>query len=112
MTIWEELPRLVREAVALGAEFRVTGDRVVIDGDLPPDLQARLSNNTEALYVYFRAARIDADAVDFLEGLGVTAVLVTDCAGAESAMLALTGVGRLGLDIETAVPGRRPPPLQ
>src|SRR4030095_4512073 len=84
MTIWEELPRLVREAVALGAEFRVTGDRVVIDGDLPPDLQLRLSDNAEALYIYFRAARIDADAVDFLEGLGVTPVLVTDCAGAES----------------------------
>ena len=64
------------------------------------------------LFQYFGAARADNEAVAFLRQLGVTPVLVTDLAGADAAMVELTGCDPIGLDIETSPPDARPAPIR
>ena len=38
MMTWPDVRKAVREAHHLGAVFRIVGDRIEIEGDLPPTL--------------------------------------------------------------------------
>jgi len=108
--IWIALRKVVREAHLLGAEFRVVGADVVVDGKLPAGVAYKLAPNL--LRGYLGAARADKAARSFIQHLGVTPVLVTDQAGADEAMTELAGADPIGLDIETAPPGARPAPIR
>jgi DNA polymerase I-like protein with 3'-5' exonuclease and polymerase domains len=108
--VWPALRKAVREARRLGAEFRVIGRDVEIDGDLPPGMLITLP--PEYLFQYFGAARADKEAVMFLRQLGVEPVLVDELNGAKAAMDELTNCDLIGLDIETGSPDMRPPPIR
>src|SRR4051794_35813870 len=107
---WIALRKAVREAHQLGATFRVVGDDVDIDGDLPSALRAALP--APMLRQYLGAARDDAEAIAFLAKLGVAVVLVEDIPGADAAMAELDGADPIGIDIETAPPDARPAPVR
>src|SRR4051812_8144079 len=89
------LRKAVREAHRLGATFRIVGDDVEIDGDLPSDLREALLTNL--LRQYLGAAEIDVEAIDFLAQLGVTPVLIDSIASAEAAIEDLTDSEILGI---------------
>src|SRR4051812_27584166 len=108
--VWVGLRKIVREAHQLGAEFRVVGGDIEIDGALPSAMLRVLPS--AYLFQYFGAARADNEAVAFLSQLGVSPVLVTDLAGADAVMAELTGADPIGLDIETAPPNARPAPIR
>ena len=108
--VWTELRKTVREAHLLGAKFRIVGDSIEIDGDLPGDLKAALP--VPMLRQYLGATRTDREAVEFLSQLGVAAVLVDDIAGAEAAMADLDGEDLVGIDVETAPCNARPEPVR
>jgi DNA polymerase-1 len=106
---WAVLRHAVREAKALGAEFRIVGADVEIDGDIPDELRERLPERL--LWQYFGAAAADSEALEFSRKLGVEAVAVRDEAGARAAAKALERAPFLGIDIETAT-DERPPAIR
>ena len=61
----------MREAHLLGAEFRIVGADVEIDGELPTSLRDALPRRL--LRQYLGAARADKEAIAFLQQLGVEA---------------------------------------
>jgi DNA polymerase-1 len=107
--VWAELRAAVREAVAIGCEFRIVGADVEIDGEIPDDLRARLP--ASLLWQYLGASWDDQCAIEFLGKLGVRAVLVRDIEGARAALKALSRSDLIGIDIETKSP-KRPPPVR
>jgi DNA polymerase-1 len=109
-TAWSELRRAVAEAKALGAELRIVGADVEVDGNIPDALRERLS--ARLLWQYLGGALHDLEAIEFGESLGVEVVIVRDEAGARAAAKVLEKAPYLGIDIETAVPGERPPPIR
>jgi hypothetical protein len=99
--VWRNLRRAVREAHALGVEFRIRGAEVDITG--VEQLPARLRDALDPvlLYDYLGGATDDDEATAFLARLGVEAILVTTAQDAELAELELMAQGavRVGLDI-------------
>jgi len=104
---WVLLKRIMREASALGTEFRITGADVEISSrhPLPPDLEGLLAEAREhgLLHSYLGAENTDLEACAFLERLGIEPVLVT---GADAAVSSLREIAAekspiLGVDIET-----------
>jgi DNA polymerase I-like protein with 3'-5' exonuclease and polymerase domains len=118
---WDALGGAIQEAAAIGIEFHVVGADVQIAGlnELPGALRERLEHfqHTGLLYAYLGAEDIDIVAQNFLDELGVTPVLVTTVENTSSAIAELSrdlqqGIAPcLGLDIETAPKGWRPPPV-
>jgi hypothetical protein len=105
----EALRKAVREASKLGA--KIVGATFEIEGDLPDELLAALP--ADQLYEYFGAAAEDRAAIEFLAGLNVSPILVTDTAGAAAAMRDLgDGTDIIGLDFETGPPDARPEPVR
>jgi DNA polymerase I-like protein with 3'-5' exonuclease and polymerase domains len=104
IVVWRKLRRAVREAQALGVEFRICGDEVRIAGGerLPEELCAAL--DPDLLWAYFGADEDEDEAVDFIEKLGVEPVLVDDIAGASAAVEELEASNSpfIGIDIETS----------
>jgi hypothetical protein len=97
-----ELRDAMREATALGCEFRIRGADVLIDGLAPipePIEQARRSG---LLFSWLGADDADAEALSFCQKLGVEPVLVTTREQAIAAVKAMTPTAHVGLDIETA----------
>jgi DNA polymerase-1 len=94
------LRHAVREAHKLGVKFRIRGANVEIEGDAQ---QLRDTLDPETLYEYLGAAAADREAITFLEGLGVEAILVEDVTAATAALdeLAAAQSPFVGLDIET-----------
>src|SRR5215471_20753311 len=74
---WRALRKAVREASALGVEFRIRGDEIEVAGDehLPDRLREAL--DPDLLWSYFGADEADEEAITFLEQLGVEPVLVS-----------------------------------
>jgi DNA polymerase I len=119
---WSALKRLLSEASALGATFRIVGAEVEVDGlgDFPDDLRDPIEQARRSgfLWTYLGADVPDEEAVEFLAK--VTPILVTDrekvgdcvteiledLAGNESPDAAV------GIDIETAPDDWRPPPVK
>jgi len=102
--VWRVVRLAVKQAHALGIEFRIGGADVEIsDSDRLPD-KLRTALDPELLYEYFGAAEADEEAIEFLEKLGVEAILVTDAEMASAALDELEAEGSpfIGLDIETA----------
>jgi DNA polymerase I-like protein with 3'-5' exonuclease and polymerase domains len=108
--VWQDLRKAVREAHRLGAKFRIVGADIEIDGALPATVQDRLP--AELLREYFGAVRTDNRAQAFLASMDVETVLVSDEAGAQATMDQLTGLDPIAIDIETASPDDRPPPIR
>jgi DNA polymerase I-like protein with 3'-5' exonuclease and polymerase domains len=108
--VWQDLRKAVREAHRLGAQFRIVGADIEIDGELPATVRDRLP--PELLRDYLGAVRTDNAATAFLDLLRVEAVLVTDRTGADAAMQELTGLDPIAIDIETAPPDDRPAPIR
>jgi DNA polymerase I len=110
-----ELRDAMREAVALGAEFRITGADVEITGldELPEVLNRH--RNSGLLYSYLAGDDADDEAIDFARRLGVEPILVETREEAIAAVEEMTGMAapHVGVDIETApLPQhakRRPP---
>ena len=104
LQIWRGLRRAVREATALGVEFRIRGAKVETTGveELPDQLRAAL--DPELLWAYSGADEDNEEAICFLEELGVEAVLVVDVVAAEAAIVELEEQNSsvVGLDIETS----------
>ena len=101
--MWRNLRRAVREAHALGIEFRICGDEIEIAGiETPPD-KLRDALDPELLWEFFGAAEDDEEAVTFIEKLQVAPELIDDIAGAVNAVEALEAEKSpfIGLDIET-----------
>ena len=94
----------------LGAAFRIVGDAVDIDGDVPHDLREALPR--DLLRQYLGAAQVDDEAIAFLGKLGVSAVLIEDIASAKAAMDDLSDSEIIGIDIETSPPNARPDPVR
>jgi DNA polymerase-1 len=101
--VWRSLRRAVREATALGVEFRVRGAEVEIARaeQLPDELWGALDQ--ELLWSYLGADEDDDEALTFLETLGVEAVLITDIFAAAAAVAELEEQKPpiVGLDLET-----------
>jgi DNA polymerase I len=99
-----ELRDAMREAVALGAEFRIVGADVEIRGieELPGVLDRHRGDGL--LYSYLGADDADAEALDFARRLGVEPVLVETREEAIAAVNEMTGMAaqHVGIDIETA----------
>jgi hypothetical protein len=99
----------VAEATQLGAEFRLSGAQVDIDGlaRLPEALSDRLLACHHWLYGYLGGGRDDGPAIALCRQLGVTPVLVETVADVRDAIRTLerderANGGYVGLDIETA----------
>jgi DNA polymerase-1 len=116
VTRFQTLATLMREAVALGCEFHVRGDRVVRHGDLPDDLAQQLDAYADLLPAYCDIARDDAEAIAFFSSLGVELVHVAtaDAVPGTIAQLVLDRWNNdavpVGIDIETSSYAP-PPPL-
>jgi DNA polymerase-1 len=101
---WRALRRAVREAHALGVQFRICGDQVQVDGiDRLPD-KLREVLDPGLLWAYTGADEDDEEAITFLEELGAEAVLITDVCDAAAAVAELEEQKSpvIGIDIETA----------
>ena len=109
---WQRVRQVVREAAALGAQFRLAGKAVAIDE--PPDLPLTLRDE---LLEHGQSGRLrkfllsgedpDLKALALANQLGVGRKLVTDRLGARAAVRELitdmkSHGGHLGVDIETA----------
>jgi hypothetical protein len=108
MTAWLDLKATLTEATALGASFHVSGTEVRMrsESPLPELLIERLRTHRHILRDYLGASESDAEAVAFLDQLGVTPVLVTEPAIAPI-LEALEADARVhggvkAIDIETA----------
>ena len=101
--VWRTLRRAVREAIALGVEFRIRGAEVEIARaeQLPDKLRGALDQ--ELLWSYLGADEDDDEALTFLETLGVEAVLITDIFAAAAAVAEMEEQKPpiVGLDLET-----------
>ena len=101
--VWRTLRRAVREAIALGVEFRIRGAEVEIARaeQLPDELRGALDQ--ELLWSYLGADEDDDEALTFLETLGVEAVLITDIFAASAAVAEMEEQKPpiVGLDLET-----------
>jgi DNA polymerase I-like protein with 3'-5' exonuclease and polymerase domains len=100
---WRVLRRALREAHALGIEFRIRGAEIEITGieRLPDKLRAAL--DPDLLWEYLGAAEDDEEAIAFLEDLGVESVLVTEVPEFSRALEELDAQQSpfIGIDIET-----------
>jgi hypothetical protein len=103
--------QLAREMAALGVRFRLSGASVVIDdvGRLPLSLQGdwEVHVKTKSPWLYLGGEELDIPALDFLDRLGVEAVLAETRQQARVAIRRLLEDARphdgiVGLDIETA----------
>jgi ribonuclease D len=113
------LKRALREATQLGAQFRIAGADVAIDGadKLPSPLRDSLIRFTECglLRSYLGGDEPDEEALDLLDTLDVDAVLVETCEALRAAIRQLevdkrANGGTVGIDIETAPqPGQGTP---
>jgi DNA polymerase-1 len=113
------LRTIMREAIALGARFRLTGGDVDVENldRLPSTLGRRLLDYRTAgwLYPYLGGEELDKPAIELGTKLRVRVALVEDGLSARAAIRALihdchTFNGTIGLDVETAAkPGRGPP---
>ena len=103
VAFWRHLRLAVKQAHALGAEFRIRGEEVEIGGidRLPDKLRAAL--NPELLREYVGAAEDDDEATEFLDKLGAEAVLVDTVADAAAAQdeIEAQKAAFIGIDIET-----------
>ncbi len=107
--------RLVSEAAHLGAQFRLSGAAVAIDGydSLPEPLQRSLARHQGSgrLWDYLGGWQDDGPAIAFASSLGVSRVLIESAQDVRSAIRALIAdlrkhKGRLAVDVETApLPG-------
>jgi DNA polymerase I-like protein with 3'-5' exonuclease and polymerase domains len=99
-----ELRDAMREAVALGAEFRIVGASVDITGldELPEIIDRHRMDGL--LYSYLGADDTDSEAIDFARRIGVEAILVETRAAAITAVKEMTALSapHVGFDIETA----------
>jgi DNA polymerase I-like protein with 3'-5' exonuclease and polymerase domains len=111
LTGFRLLKQILAETAALGVTFRICGCAVRIEGldRLPSDVYRRLAPFIAdgSLREYLDGDGPDGEALDFLEVLGVTAILVESRSAARWAvrqiMYDLAEYGRaLGIDIETA----------
>ena len=113
------LKRALKEAHALGAQFRITGAEVECDelGRLPESLRTILTDfaNKGLLWAYLGGEEPEDVALDLLDALNVEAVLVETRAGLRAAIRELEfdklhNGGLVGIDIETAPrPGQGTP---
>lgn len=109
--IWFDLRQAVREAHALGATFAIAGADVEINGTpLPRSLLDRLPS--DLLFQYLGADRVDREAVEFAELIGITPVLVEDPAELPAILAELEQAEFVGIDIETAPIGAKPTPVR
>jgi DNA polymerase I-like protein with 3'-5' exonuclease and polymerase domains len=109
------LRSVLGEATALGARFRLSGAGVIIGGlDKLPELlqdELRRAEASGLLWKYLGGEELDNPALDFLDLLGVEAVLIETKERARQAVRSLSGDakrhgGTNGFDIETAtLPG-------
>jgi len=101
--LWRSLRLAVKQAHALGVEFYVRGADIESVGIecLPDKLRNALDH--DMLREYFGASEDDDEAIDFLNNLGVDAVLVTNATAAMEAVVELESEKApfIGLDIET-----------
>jgi len=106
------LRSVLGEASALGARFRLSGAGVVIGGldKLPALLQEeiRRADHGGLLWKYLGGEELDNPALDFLDQLGVEALLIETKEQARQAVRSLVRDtkkhgGTVGLDIETAL---------
>jgi DNA polymerase-1 len=106
-----ELRRLLAELTTLGVRFRLSGADVIAmgTGALPSPLLTALNQHISSglLWSYLGGEADDADALDLLEQLQVTATLVETRAAARHAVRQLMRDlrqhgGPLGIDLETA----------
>jgi DNA polymerase-1 len=106
-----ELRRLLAELTRLGVHFRISGADVIAVGTsgLPPSLHAALQHHIESglLWSYLGGEADDADALDLLDQLNVTAHLIETRPDAFSAVRQLIRdlrqhSGPVGIDLETA----------
>jgi DNA polymerase I len=99
-----ELRDAIREATALGAEFRISGADVTISGitELPEVLERHRGDGL--LYSYLGGDDADSEAIDFSRMLGVEPVPVETREQAIAAVSEMTGQAApyVGIDIETA----------
>src|SRR4029077_19882905 len=110
------LRHALREAVALGAKFRMSGAAVIIDGiaTLPQRLREALQAHQHYLWDLIDNGT-DREPVELLDNLGIEAVLVETVYEARQAVrqliadLAKHG-SPIGLDIETAPRPEYPQP--
>jgi twinkle protein len=97
-----ELRAAMREAAALGCEFRIRGADVLIDGLSPVPEPIEQARRSGFLFSWLGADDADAEALSFCRELGVTPVLVTTREQAIAAVKAMTPAVYVGSDIETA----------
>ena len=117
LAAWQGMGKLLGEAIALGAEFRIRGNRLDIahtDG-LPAGLVHELHQQEDLALEFLDANRPEQEAQRFFGRLGVHVELVTTPEGVPAALDALDrDAARNGhpiaLDTETAPrPGMGPP---
>ena len=108
MSRWRDLAKLLSEARALGAEFKVTGDKVSRTGpDLPADVVARLDAFSDIIGEYLNIHADDREAEIFFAKLGVKLRLIETVEDCPSALAALDAdIARYGgpvaVDLETS----------
>jgi hypothetical protein len=80
MTAWIDLKRIMAEATALGANFRISGTEVKMrtESPLPKALLDQLQQHQHLLREYLDSNGADQQAEAFLATLGIAPVLVTE----------------------------------
>jgi DNA polymerase-1 len=106
---WQAIGALVREAQALGVEFRLRGDGVVFSGleAVPPDLAEQLQRQHGNIYRFLDGPKRDAPAIALAKKLGVRIRLITMVAGIPAVLAELErdasrDDGVIAIDFETA----------
>ena len=103
-----DLRNALRQATALGCEFRIVGAGVEITGlcRLPAPLMVLIERHRDSgfLYSYLGGDDLDNEALEFARGLGVEPVLVETREQAIAAVAEMTDrcPPHIGVDIETA----------
>jgi hypothetical protein len=97
-----ELCDAMRQAAALGCEFRIHGADVEIDGLSPILEPIERARRTGYLYSWLGADDADAEALSFCQKLGIEPVLVETREQAIAAVRELGHPAFVGVDIETS----------
>jgi DNA polymerase I len=97
-----ELRAAMRQATALGCEFRIRGADVEIDGLSPIPEPIDRARRSGFLFSWLGADDADAEALRFCQKLGVEPVLVEKREQAIAAVRELGAAAFVGIDIETA----------
>ena len=114
---WQAVGRLLAEASALGAAFRIRGDQVemINSNGVPADVLTGLRDRAGLVFEFLDGTRPSREARRFFAGLQVHAELVTSPADVPVMFAALDRDsvlhgGSIAIDIETApLPGQGPP---